>query len=71
MDKKISDFIIFCIEIYKYEKKINGEEVYKIFENYGLLKYLSDGYDILHTQGEKWLLEDMNEFLKERGYMQK
>jgi len=68
MEKKITDFIIFCIEIFKESSKLTGEEVYNIFEKYEVLKYLQDGYDILHTQGDRWLINDIKEFLKIRGY---
>ncbi|MCI8655344.1 MAG: DUF3791 domain-containing protein, partial [Clostridia bacterium] len=43
-------------------------EVYELFEKYGVLKYLHDGYDMLHTQGGGWIMNDINEFLKIRGY---
>lgn len=69
MEKKINDFIVFCIEIFKEENKFTGKEVYELFEKYGVLKYLHDGYDMLHTQGDRWLIKDINEFLKIRGYI--
>ena len=68
MDKKVNDFIVFCIENYKVYKNINGKEVYDLFEKYGVLQYLEDGYDVLHTQGDKWLMNDIDELLKNRGY---
>jgi len=68
MEKKINDFIVFCIEIFKEENKLTGKEVYELFEKYGVLKYLHDGYDMLHTQGDRWIINDINEFLKIRGY---
>jgi len=71
MEKKINDFIVFCIEMYKCESKLNGKEVYELFKQYGVLEYLHDGYDMLHTQGDRWLMNDINEFLKLRGYMEK
>lgn len=71
MEKKINDFIVFCIEIYRAENNMTGKEVYNLFEKYGVLKYLYDGYDVLHTQGDRWLMKDINEFLKMRGYTQK
>ena len=40
MEKKINDFIVFCIEIFKEENKLTGKEVYELFEKYGVLKYL-------------------------------
>ncbi len=68
MEKKINDFVIFCLEIYKREYVLSGEETYKIFEKYGVLKYLQEGYEVLHTQGKEWIVNDIKEFLKIRGY---
>ena len=68
MDKKTNDFVVFCMEIYKAEKNISGKEVYELFEKYGVLKYLQDGYDMLHTQGDSWLINDIDKFLEVRGY---
>lgn len=68
MNKKINDFIIFCLELYKTKEKITGEEVYELFYRYGVFEYLQDGYDMLHTQGDRWLMNDIDEFLKVRGY---
>ena len=39
MEKKINDFIVFCMEIYKSKKFMTGKEVYELFEKYGVLKY--------------------------------
>lgn len=68
MDKKINDFVIFCIEVFKEENNMSGKEVYELFEKYGVLKYLENGYDMLHTQGAGWLMNDIDEFLRIRGY---
>jgi len=68
MEKKINDFIIFCMEMYKAKKRLNGKEVYKIFENYKVFDYLQEGYEVLHTQGDGWIINDIDEFLKIRGY---
>ena len=66
MDKKINDFVIFCMECYKSLKKLTGKEVYELFENNGVFEYLRDGYDMLHTQGEQWLMNDIEEFIEIR-----
>ena len=68
MEKKINDFIIFCIEIFKEKNKLKGKETYELFERYGIFEYLYNGYDMLHTQGDAWIINDINEFLKNRGY---
>lgn len=69
MEKKINDFIVFCMEIYKSKKSITGKEVYRIFEKYGVLNYLQEGYEVLHTQGDSWIVDDIDEFLRVRGYV--
>ena len=66
MDKKINDFIIFCMELYKYKEKLTGKQAYELFEKYGVFDYLQEGYDVLHTQGSDWLMNDIDEFLKVR-----
>lgn len=67
MDKKINDFIIFCLEYYKQKNNLTGKEAYDIFERYGVFDYLHEGYDVLHTQGKDWLINDIEEFLKVRN----
>ena len=68
MEKKINDFIIFCMEIYKNKEKITGKEVYDLFEKFGVFNYLEEGYDMLHTQGSEWMIDDIEEFLNQRGF---
>ena len=68
IEYKINEFIIFCIEVYKEENKLSGKEVYNLFEKYKVIDYLHDGYDVLHTQGDEWIMNDIDEYLKNRGY---
>ena len=60
MSKKEQDilyFISFCIEQYKHEMGVSGSEVMDLFDRSGLLDYLSENYEVLHTQGHRWLIE--------------
>ncbi len=68
IEYKINEFIIFCIELYKEKEKMTGKDTYDLFKKYGLLDYLHDGYDVLHTQGDGWIMNDIDEYLKNRGY---
>lgn len=67
MDNKIMKFQVFCIEIYKVHCFLTGKEVVKLFEKYGVLDYLSNNYDVLHTVGEDYINEDIDIYLKNRG----
>ena len=33
---------------------------------YGVLEYLAEHWEILHTQGRQWIIEDIDEFIKAR-----
>ncbi len=56
-------FLSFCIEAYKTRHHLTGEETLQLFDRMGVTQYLLDGYDTLHTQGEQWIMEDIDEYL--------
>ena len=62
----IAYFISFCIEQYKTEKGMEGEQVMNLFNRYGVFEYLQEFYDVLHTQSAEWILGDINKFIKNR-----
>ena len=69
MDKRKQDiayFVSFCIEQYKKAKHLTSAEAIDLLSHYQGLDYLSDHYEILHTQSRQWLLEDIDEFIKLR-----
>ena len=66
MDKKINDFIVFCLESYKSKYNIKGYDAYNLFKEYGLFDYLKDGYDVLHTQGQDYIINDIEIYLENR-----
>ena len=69
MDKTKQDiayFISFCIEQYKEAKCLSGSKTASLLSEYGVLEYLSEHWEILHTQGRQWLVEDIDEFIKAR-----
>lgn len=69
MDKTKQDiayFISFCIEQYKEAKGLNGSEAMSLLSEYGVLEYLAEHWEILHTQGRQWIIEDIDEFIRVR-----
>lgn len=69
MDKKSQDityFLSFCIEQYKHYKHIDGETVVSMFSEYGVLNYLNEHFEILHTQNQHWIIEEIDEFIELR-----
>ncbi len=71
MDKKTESeekllFASFCIEEYKAQHGMTGEEVVKLFEKYGVTDFLMDGFDVLHTLGRNMILADIDKFIEAR-----
>lgn len=64
---KIAEFISFCIEMYARHKNISGREVASLLSRASGYEYLRNGYEILHTMGREWLIDDMDEFFAKRG----
>lgn len=59
-------FLSFCIEQYKNAHRLSGGDAMAVLDRYGVLEYLADHYDTLHTQSRQWLLEDIDEFISLR-----
>lgn len=66
MDKKeldIAYFLSFCIEQYKMKHDLSGRETIDLFDRYDVLPYLSDNFEVLHTQSRQWLLEEIEDYI--------
>ena len=64
-EKKLR-FVSFCIEEYKTQHGMAGEDVVKLFEKYGVTDYLMAGFDVLHTLGREMILADIDSFIETR-----
>lgn len=65
-NQDIAYFISFCIEQYKIAKGLTGAEAMTLLSEYGVLEYLAEHWEILHTQSRQWIIEDIDEFIRER-----
>ena len=61
------EFAYYCLENYKTYKSLTGEQVYHLFVQHGVFDYLKDFYDVLHTTGHKYTINDINLFLNSRS----
>ena len=62
----IAYFLSFCTEQYKNEKQLSGKDAVDVLERYGVLDYLAEHYEMLHTQSRQWLMEDIDEYISLR-----
>lgn len=66
LNDKVVEFIAFCIENYKIQKGLAGRETKFLFDKYGLIDYLLNGYEVLHTQGKEYIMRDIDDFIENR-----
>jgi hypothetical protein len=59
-----TQFIIFCTENYRITRQLEGSEVVALFQKYQVYDFLTQNYEILHTQGEHYILEEIEIFIK-------
>lgn len=65
MDDK-TNFIVYCIEEYKQARGMNGKEVIELFNRYGVIGYIRDCYEALHTTGKQYIVNDINTYINTR-----
>lgn len=58
------EFVAFCIEQYKKKTNSSGKDVEQMFRQRGVITFLLNHYDFLHTQGEHAIMKDIEEYLK-------
>lgn len=68
MDRHKTDdtayFIAFCIETYKNAHNMSGAKASAVFSDHGVMEYLSDNFEVLHTQSPGWILAEIEDFIK-------
>ena len=64
---KIAEFMSFCVEMYAKSKHLSGGVVAAMLTKCDGFNYLRRGYDVLHTMGSEWLVEDLDDYFKLRG----
>ena len=63
------EFVIFCIENIALKLGVSAERVYDaLTEKSDILNdYIIPEYEILHTQGKEYIVDDIIEVMEERG----
>lgn len=57
-------FKLFCIEKYADRKNLLSNEVYRLFEDRGILQMLDEDYEILHGHGFEYVIGDIERILE-------
>ncbi len=72
MDKNTLEFVTYCISKLADQLKLSQREVYRKLKLSGILNdYMIPSYDVLHTFGSKYLMDDLIGFMQEKGVLSK
>lgn len=63
---KESKFLIHCLEIYKNNKSLTGKQVIELFKKYNVLEYIMKYFEALHTTGNKYIINDIDNFINSK-----
>jgi len=72
MNKSELDFAVFCIENLAEHLSMNGSEIYDMLTSKSQIldDYILPNYEVLHTQGKEYIINDLIEYLKEKGLLE-
>lgn len=72
MNKNILEFVAFCISGLALRLNLSQNEVYSRLEGSGILdNYIIPSYDVLHTFSSRYLMDDLAEYMEEKGVFPK
>lgn len=70
MDTNSLDFVTYCIGNLARRLKLTQLDVYTRLKTSGILtEYIVPSYDVLHTFSKEYLMEDLMDYMKEKGVL--
>lgn len=64
-------FAVFCIGAVAERLRMREEVLFNLFERTGVLKdYIIDLYDVLHTQSQEYIVDDIIDYMKIKGVIE-
>ena len=70
MDKNTLEFVTYCISKLAQHLRLKQSEVYDRLKRSGILyDYIVPSYDVLHTFSSRYLMEDLIDYMKEKGVL--
>lgn len=70
MDNKTLEFVTYCISKLAQVLRLSQREVYHRLKASGILdEYIIPSYDVLHTFSSHYLVEDLTDYMREKGVL--
>lgn len=64
--KEVFEFYAYCLENYATYKQIGGLRAWICFKESGVDEYIINNYDLMHTQGLEYVLDDIQRYIDRR-----
>lgn len=70
IDTEILEFVTYCISKLAALLNLSQKEVYRRLKKSGILYgYIVPSYDVLHTFGSRYLMNDLTDFMRKKGVL--
>ncbi|MBD5260239.1 MAG: DUF3791 domain-containing protein [Bacteroides sp.] len=70
MNKEILEFVTYCISKLAQTLNLPQSDVYDRLKRSGILyDYIVPSYDVLHTFGSRYLMDDLTDYMREKGVL--
>lgn len=64
--KEAFDFYVYTLEKYAISKRMSGFQAFSLFKEYEADEFLLQHYDLLHTQGTGYVLDEVQRYIDRR-----
>lgn len=71
MNKDVLEFLTFCVGAVALHLNLSRQNVYKRLKLSGIIdNYIVPGYDVLHTYGRSYIVDDITDLMKRKGVLE-
>lgn len=60
------EFYTYCLEKYALAKEIGGLQAFALFKEHNVDDFLIDHYDLLHTQGTEYVIDEIQRLINKK-----
>lgn len=66
ISKEVFEFYTYCLENYAIRERLTGIRTWVLFKESGVDEFIINNYDLLHTQGMEYILDDIQMYINRR-----
>ena len=66
VSREAFEFYTYCLEKFALAKEVSGLQAFALFKEYQVDEFLIDHFNLLHTQGTEYVLDEIQRFINKR-----